>query len=160
MEPRLEILTEKKLAGLKTEMSFANNKTRELWQMFMPRRVELINSVCADLYSLEIYPPDFFKHFNPTSVFEKWAATEVSSFDQVPVGMNVVTIPEGLYAIFIHKGPAREAAKTYQYIFSTWMPQSNFVVDERPHFALMGSRYKNDDPDSEEEIWIPVRKKV
>ena len=160
MELRLEILTEKKLAGLKTEMSFANNKTRELWQRFMPRRAELINSVGADLYSLEIYPPDFFKHFNPTSVFEKWAATEVSAFDQVPAGMNVVTIPEGLYAIFIHKGPAREAAKTYQYIFSTWMPKSNFEIDDRPHFALMGSKYKNEDPDSEEEIWIPVRRKV
>ncbi len=160
MEPRIEILKEKKLAGLKMEMSFADNKTRELWQMFMPRRAELINSVCADLYSLEIYQPDFFKHFNPTSVFEKWAATEVSSFDQVPANMSTITIPQGLYAIFIHKGAASEAVKTYQYIFSTWMPQSNFIVDERPHFALMGSKYKNDDPDSEEEIWIPVRKNV
>ena len=160
MELRLEILTEKKLAGLKTEMSFANNKTRELWQRFMPRRAELINSVGADLYSLEIYPPDFFKHFNPTSVFEKWAAIEVSAFDQVPANMNVITVPGGLYAIFIHKGPASDAVKTYQYIFSTWMPKSNFEIDDRPHFALMGSKYKNEDPDSEEEIWIPVRRKV
>lgn len=160
MEPRIEILKEKKLAGLKMEMSFANNKTRELWQMFMPGRAEIKNSLTTDLYSLEIYPPDFFEHFNPTSAFQKWAAIEMSDFDQVPANMSTITIPQGLYAIFIHKGAASDAAKTYQYIFSTWMPQSNFEIDDRPHFALMGSKYKNEDPDSEEEIWIPVRRKV
>jgi len=32
-------------------------------------------------------------------------------------------------------------------------------LDDRPHFEVLGDKYKNADPDSEEEIWIPIRTK-
>jgi predicted transcriptional regulator YdeE len=32
-------------------------------------------------------------------------------------------------------------------------------IDNRPHFEVLGDKYKNNDPSSEEEIWIPIRKK-
>jgi AraC family transcriptional regulator len=38
-----------------------------------------------------------------------------------------------------------------------WLPDSGFELDNRPHFAVMGEKYKRDDDASEEEIWIPVR---
>ena len=47
----------------------------------------------------------------------------------------------------------------FQYIFSEWIPQSDYSVDDRPHFEVLGAKYKNNDPDSEEEIWIPIKKK-
>ncbi|HLT33108.1 MAG TPA: GyrI-like domain-containing protein, partial [Aquaticitalea sp.] len=46
---------------------------------------------------------------------------------------------------------------TYQYIYGQWIPNSEYELDDRPHFALMGEKYK--DPESEEEFWIPIRKK-
>jgi AraC family transcriptional regulator len=64
-----------------------------------------------------------------------------------------------MYAVFIHKGPASKGPETYNYIFGTWLPGSDYILDSRPHFALMGEKYKNDDPASEEEIWIPVKLK-
>lgn len=157
MQPRLETLTEKNLVGLPTDMSFVQNRTRELWQAFMPRRKQIQNNLNADLYSVEIYPPHFFDHFDPTREFQKWAAIEVSDFDNVPVGMNTLVIPTGHYAVFLHKGLASDGPKTYEYIFGTWMPNSKYETDDRPHFALMGEKYKHDNPDSEEEIWIPVK---
>jgi AraC family transcriptional regulator len=160
MQPRLETLTEKKVVGLRIDMSFVDNRTRELWQTFMPRRKQIQNNLNADLYSIEIYPPHFFDHFDPTIVFQKWAAIEVADFDQVPMGMDTLQIPSGLYAVFIHKGLASDGPKTYEYIFNTWMPASNFETDERPHFALMGEKYRHEDPDSEEEIWIPVKPRI
>jgi hypothetical protein len=30
-------------------------------------------------------------------------------------------------------------------------------LNKRPHFAKMGEKYKNEDPDSEEELWIPIK---
>jgi AraC family transcriptional regulator len=30
-------------------------------------------------------------------------------------------------------------------------------LDQRPHVEVMGEKYKNNDPDSEEEIWIPIK---
>lgn len=47
----------------------------------------------------------------------------------------------------------------FQYIFGTWLPASGYYLDNRPHFEILGHKYKNNDPDSEEEIWIPVKPK-
>jgi AraC family transcriptional regulator len=159
MEPGIEILTEKKLVGKHIEMSFSNNKTGELWRSFMPKRREIGNPIGTELYSIEVYGNHFFSNFNLETEFEKWAAVEVTDFETVPEEMETITLPCGLYAVFLHKGAAIEGPETYQYIFETWLPESDFILDYRPHFAVMGEKYKNEDPDSEEEIWIPIRPK-
>jgi AraC family transcriptional regulator len=46
----------------------------------------------------------------------------------------------------------------FTYIFTRWLPASGYQLDNRPHFEILGDKYKNNDPESEEEIWIPVRK--
>lgn len=160
MQYRIETLPEIKLAGEHVRMSFANNKTGELWRAFMPRRREIGNTVGTELYSVEIYPRGYFETFNPSADFEKWAAVPVKDLDKLPEGMESLTIPEGLYAVFTYKGRASEGAKAYEYIFRTWLPESEYVLDNRPHFALMGEKYKNDDPDSEEELWVPIKRKA
>jgi hypothetical protein len=30
-------------------------------------------------------------------------------------------------------------------------------LDDRPHFEVLGSKYRNNDPESEEETWIPTK---
>jgi AraC family transcriptional regulator len=157
MEPVILSSPEKKFIGKRISMSFTGNKTIALWRCFMPNRKEIQNTIGTELYSIEVYPPSFFDNFNPDTAFEKWAAVEVSDFQAVPHEMETLTSPEGLYAVFIHKGPAGTGPETYRYIFERWLPGSGYVVDQRPHFAVMGDRYRNDDADSEEEIWIPVR---
>lgn len=158
MEPRIEILPEKKFVGKRINMSFSNNKTRELWRSFMPVRREIKNIIGMELYSIEVYEPLYFNNYNPEKEFDKWATVEVTDFEKVPDDMDTLILPRGLYAVFIHKGAAGKGPETYQYIFGTWLPASDFQLDDRPHFAVMGEKYKNDDPDSEEEVWIPVKK--
>ena len=159
MNPRIERLPKKKLIGKRMPMSFSNNKTFELWRSFMPRRKEIQNAIGADFYSIEVYTPSYWNNFTPGAIFEKWAAIEVTEFKAVPDGLETITLPEGLYAVFIHKGPASEGPKTYGYIFKTWLPNSDFSLDNRPHFAIMGQKYRQDDANSEEEIWIPIKHK-
>jgi AraC family transcriptional regulator len=159
MLPRIEILQEKKFIGKKIVMSFSENKTFELWKSFMPRRKDIQSIVGSELYSIEVYGPSYFDNFNPTATFEKWAAVEVTHCDILPDSLQTITSPEGLYAVFIHKGLASEGPKTYQYIFSNWLPQSAFELDARPHLAVMGEKYKHDDPESAEELWIPIKNK-
>ena len=159
MVPRIEILAEKKLVGKRIKMSFSHNKTVDLWRSFMPRRNEICNKVGSELYSLEVYDSLFFDKFNPEKEFDKWAAIEVKDYDTVPEEMETITLAHGLYAVFIHKGPASTGPKTYEYIFSTWLPGSDFLLDNRPHFAVMGEKYKKEDADSEEEVWIPIKSK-
>jgi AraC family transcriptional regulator len=157
MEPRIQVLNEKKLIGKRMIMSFSNNKTGELWRSFMPRRKEIRNVTGAELFSLQIYKPLFFDKFNPDTEFEKWAAIEVSGIGTVPEEMEPFTLPGGLYAVFVYKGTASAASSIFQYILGTWLPASGYFLDDRPHFELLGEKYKNEDPDSEEEIWIPIK---
>ncbi len=161
MEPRIETLHAKNLIGKSLTMTYVENSTQELWRNFMPRRKEIKNNTNTDLISMQVYDASFdFQHFNPNIPFRKWAAIEVSDFDIIPEGMESYTLPSGLYAVFIHHGPATEGERTFRYIFETWIPHSPYVIDTRPHFEILGEKYKHDDPTSEEEVWIPIRLRI
>lgn len=126
----------------------------------MPRRKEITNNIGMDLYSLQVYPEKYFEAFDPHREFEKWALVEVKDFSDVPDDMETFNLPVGLYAVFLHRGPASQGPKTFQYIFTNWLPRSLYVLDDRPHFEILGEKYKNEAPDSEEEIWVPVKLKT
>jgi len=158
MTPRIETTNEKKLVGKRLTMSFANYKVVELWQSFMRRRKEITNNLTNDLISLAVYKPTHFTDFKPTNEFERWATVEVSDFDNVPNEMDTFVLPSGLYAVFDYKGLSTDNS-IFQYILGTWLPSSDYVLDDRPHFEVLGDKYKNNDPTSEEEIWIPIKTK-
>lgn len=158
--PILRNLEQKKLIGKKLEMSYVNNKTGELWRSFMPRRKEITNNIGSELYSMQIYNSIFdFQNFNPNDNFTKWAAVEVTDFEQIPENMESYTLKGGLYAVFTHKGSSLDFQRTFQYIFGVWLPNSDYQIDDREHFELLGENYKNESPDSEEEVWIPIKLK-
>lgn len=155
MQPRIEILNEKSLIGTRLEMSLAENRTRELWQRFMPRIKEIENRTSADKISLQIYREPL-KIGDFTQKFEKWAAVEVTNFERVPEGLETLTLPGGDYAVFDYKGSSSDP-RIFIYVFTEWLPRSGFALDTRPHFEVLGEKYRNNDPESEEEIWIPVK---
>lgn len=158
MKPRIDTVSEKKLVGLRLIMSIVDNKTGELWKGFIPRRKEITNNLTTDLISISIYKPTYFAHFNPTNEFEKWAAVEVADFDNVPDDLETFVLPGGLYAVFDYKGLSTDNS-IFRYIFGTWLPNSDYSLDDRPHFEVLGQKYRNNDPESEEEIWIPIKSK-
>jgi AraC family transcriptional regulator len=157
MTHRIELLKPKKLLGMSMEMCFAQHAPHLIWQQFMPRKKEIAQLANHLLYSLEVYPDEqFFRNFSMDAKFEKWAAVEVNNYEQIPAGMKPLELKEGSYAVFNFKGKSSEAKAAYDYIFLKWLPTSGYELAHLPHFALMGEKYKHDDPDSEEEIWIPV----
>ena len=160
MTPRIETLPATKLIGKKLTTSFADDKTFELWRSFSPRKKEIKNSLNDNLYSVEIYPnTSFYQNFDPTQAFEKWAAIAVSKIEEIPEGMETLALPKGEYAVFHYKGKPSEVMETFKYIYGEWLPNSEYAMDDRPFFALMGAKYKGEHPDSEEEFWIPIKKK-
>jgi AraC family transcriptional regulator len=159
MTPRIETIDEKKLVGKKLIMSYANYIIGQLWGSFMPRRKEITNNVSSDLISMVVYKPNHFVNFNPENEFVRWAAVEVKDFDNIPNEMEAYILSNGLYAVFQYKGLSSGSAAFYQYIYSDWLPNSEYQLDNRPHFEILGEKYKNDDPTSEEEVWIPIKMK-
>lgn len=159
MIPRIETINEKKLVGKRMTMSYADYSIGELWGSFMPRRKEITNNLTNDLISLVVYAPNHFINFKPTNQFERWATVEVENFNKVPEEMETYNLSSGLYAVFNYKGMSSGAAAFFQYIYSEWVPNSEYILDDRPHFEVLGEKYKNNDPSSEEEICIPIKAK-
>lgn len=125
----------------------------------MPERKKIINNLNEDLISMQVYHfPLNDKLFDPETRFDKWAAVEVSGFESIPDNMESFVLSAGLYAVFLYKGLSSDNSIFY-YIFTTWLPESHFLLDNRPHFEVLGEKYKNEGEDSEEEIWIPIRPK-
>jgi AraC family transcriptional regulator len=123
----------------------------------MPRRNKIKNTLGVEMYNIQINPENF--DFNPNTSFVKWAAMAVSSFDNVPKEMETLEIQKGLYAVFLYKGNQSDAADFFEKIYKHWLPDSIYDLDNRPQFEILGEKYKMNDSNSEEEIWIPIKKK-
>lgn len=160
MQPTIIKSSVRLLAGRKLQMSVACDRTVELWQSFMPRRNEIPPTAGKCLYSVQVFASEkYFDQFSPEIEFEKWATVEVTEFTGIPLDMETLVVPEGVYAVFTYKGPANAALPFFQYIFQEWIPNSEYAVDNRPHLAVMGEKYRGNNPDSEEEIWVPIKMK-
>ncbi len=157
METKIINLSETKLVGVCQQMSLANDQTQLLWQQLMSQRQAIPERVGEEFYSMAVYQAGFqMKDFTPQTEFDKWAAVAVNSFDKVPEGMQTTTVA-GKYAVFLHKGPASTFPQTLQYIHGVWLPASEFELDDRPHFEILGKNYLPTDPNAEEEVYIPIR---
>lgn len=158
MIPKIKKLDKKKLIGLNIKMSLFHNKTEEVWRKFMPRINEIENKLTQNKISMQIYPSNYYKEFSPMNEFEKWATVEVSNFNAIPNGMKSFILEKGFYAVFNYTGSSSDST-IFEYIFSKWLPNSDYQIDNRPHFEVLGEKYKNNDENSEEEIWIPIKNK-
>ncbi|NJB71456.1 AraC family transcriptional regulator [Saonia flava] len=156
---RIENVPEKTVVGMSAKMTLTDNKTSFLWGKFMPRHKEIKGRLGSEFYAMQVYGSPLFKSFTPQTVFEQWACVPVQKIDDIPLGMESFIIPIGSYAVFVHKGLPSDFSKTMEYISKVWFPKSDYTWDFRPHFQVMGNKYKNNDPNSEEEVWVPVKLK-
>ncbi|AXG71906.1 GyrI-like small molecule binding domain protein [Kordia sp. SMS9] len=157
-KPVIQTLPQKKLVGKSMRMSLVQNTTPILWKSFMQQRKSIENSVGTNLYSLLVYDDLYFENFNPQTTFTKYALTEVTDFETIPDGMESFTLESGLYAVFIYTGLPQNFGKAFQYILYTWLPTSGYELDNRPHFEVLGDNYIPNSEDSQEAVWIPIKK--
>jgi AraC family transcriptional regulator len=156
MNPEIITFPETKCIGKKLAMSFANYRVFELWSSFMPRRKEIKNVINSNLLNVQVNPQHYT--FDPNQLFDKWAVVPVENFDKIPNEMETLIIAEGLYAVFHFKGAHTTVAPFFNKIYTVWLPSSGYQLDNRPQFEILGEKYKVNDPNSEEEIWIPIKK--
>ena len=156
---RISLQSDKMLVGMAAKMSVAADGTPSLWRRFMPRRKEIQNAVNEVFYSVQNFSDSAgFENFTRDTVFEKWAAVEVASRSSIPEEMQLFVLRGGHFAVFDHCGPPSEFPKTLNFIFSEWLPQSGWQLDDREHFEMLLPDWRADDPNAREEVWIPVKK--
>ncbi len=161
MEPFFKKLGEMKIVGHKGVFISVLSPEKDnmvvipaLWQKFMPRVREVKNAkspvvlgVCMEVPAGERKRPDECLYY---------AATEVTSFDNTPEGMDQFTIPAGEYAVFTHKGVLSTFEHTMNYIYGSWLPKSGKKLRHAPDLEMYDERFKLDHPDSEIDVYIPI----
>ncbi len=158
-EPSIKILSPTKLVGMPMKMSLAEDRTPKLWRSFMPRRKETPSIVGDHLISMQVYDNAIpFLDIKPETPFTKWAVVPVAEYPDVPEGMENYFLEGGLYAVFLYRGLPQNFPETFKHIFFDWLPASEYELDRREHFERLPEGYDPQDPESEEEIWIPVIK--
>ncbi|GGI56613.1 GyrI-like domain-containing protein [Winogradskyella haliclonae] len=145
--------------GLKAEANFHNIHlvTPQLARQFMPRLKEVTSRKDTYTLSLQHYNHFDYKTFNPNEGFEKWIGVEVTHLDAVPKKMETLFILSGRYLVIDFEGSIPQFIKHWQNIHSTWLPNSEFELDTRPHFERLPSSYNPMQKVNEEEIWIPIK---
>ncbi len=152
---RIETLKEKKVIGLRKTMSHTEDKTLELWQLFMTYSQELENRSNKDYVSMSVYDADF----KPGDDFSKWAAVEVHSPMTEENELEYYELEGGLYAVITHKGPASTFHQTQNYMLNEYLPSSPYELDQREHFEILPFGYNPMDENATEELWLPIRLK-
>ncbi len=154
MKATIKITETKKLVGMRESMSLTENHTYKLFRAFMSRKKEIEKTLNTKILDLKIYPENYFTHFDSSAVFQKWAAVQVSDFENIPDSMETFVLTGGKYAVFNHNG---NNDSIFHFIFSRWLPNSEYKLDNRPHFDVLSEKTKINGPDSEQEIWIPIK---
>ena len=138
-------------------MNLIKNETALLWSGFMPMQNKIANRIGRELFSIQNYPANYYSAFKAETVFEKWACVQVDEHTSVTNGLEEIVIPQGKYAVFQFKGNPQNPVPFFTEVFTKTLPEAGLTVDERPHFEILGDKFKKDSDSSEEEIWIPVK---
>ena len=161
MNPEISLLsfTPITLIGLYATTSLAGAGTPALWRNFGPRIKEIGNRADDWRYSLRVYPADLsLDRLTPDTEYREWAAVAVQEGTPVPDGLESLELAGGLYVRCLHRGLPGEIGNTVNFLFGQWLPTSGYDVDNsRPHFERMAPDYRPDDPEAQEEMYVPLR---
>lgn len=158
-----------KLVGIKERVFFSKENTiPKIWGKFFLEIDKIQNKVGKNCYgvafNMEI-KSEVSNEITTKSIeeFDEMVCVEVSSFDNVPEGMITKTISPQKYLVFTYKGnPSaedfpRKIAKTYDYLYGTLLPATEFQVDKEFNFELYNDNFKMNDDNSKFDIYIPIK---
>jgi len=147
-----KIYTQKKMlmVGIHTQFysvdSGKNNiadKLPVLWDEFLKQINKIENKVPGLAYGVIHQAQD------KTDLLDYYAACEVTHINDVPKGMVSLEIPACRYAKFSHKGNIKNINNTVNYIYSSWLLQSNERHNYGYDLEIYGHEY---DPVSDNSV--------
>ena len=157
--PEIIVLPTRRYVGLRTRFfgveSEKNNmaeKLPALWQAFLPRMEELRDRKQAAGYGL-LHQCDAL-----SGELEYVSSVEIEKPPRrLPDDMVCVEIPEQRYAKFTHRGDVGNINHTVNYIYSTWLLNSDLEHTYGVDIEEYGERYQPNSSESEIHYLVPVR---
>jgi len=155
LEPKIVLKDAFTVVGLEVITTQEDNNTNfsipKLWSRFIPRAQEIKSRAAAASLGLCIS-----EGFDDCK-FAYLACVEVSNADSIPEGMVARSVPASKYLVFTHKGSVDELGKTYDFIYGTYIPNSTYEIASMVDFELYDERFNPNSPDSELDIYIPIK---
>ena len=138
------------VVGLKYRGKNENNEIPQLWRVLGLRTGEIEN--LADNTAAYGISANMDKE---SSEFDYIAGFEVSSTEGLPEGMVAFEVPGGRYAVFTTTLP--KIGETFHNAYDTWLPQAGHRLTSGPEFELYDDQFDPQDPDSEFDLYIPIK---
>ncbi len=136
--------------GIDSEKNNLSEKVMGLWDSFLPRMSEIKNAVPNIGYGI------IEQTANDAELLNYYSVAKVNTIDVLPEHMMSLALPAQQYATFEHKGNPRQLDNTVNYIYSTWLPQSNYRHTNAADIELYGEEYIPDNEASLIYYSIPI----
>ena len=159
IEPRFEEREEFVIAGYRKHTKEGYHVIGEAWSELKSHLAMLPRKNTHTMYGFEDYSEAFCAE--PLSFFYM-AGVEVDKAAVLPEGMDRKVVQRATYAVFTVNGNNAngEIGEAFQYIYSMWLPNSEYCIDENAlfDFEYYDERWDCQFERAQMDIYVPVRK--
>jgi AraC family transcriptional regulator len=120
------------------------------WQRFVPYIGNVPGQIGGAAYGVRCNSDD---HGN----FDYICGVEVADFSRLPPDWSSIRIPAHRYAVFAHRDHISAIRRTWNTIYSTWLPESGHEVADAPDFERYGENFNSKTGMGDVEIWVPIK---
>lgn len=150
MEPRIVERAAFTVVGMMVRGKAESNEIPQMWEALNPRVREIQDRTGDDVaYGISTNMDE------QTGEFDYIGGFEVGRVHEIPEGMIRFEVPGGNYAVFRTTLP--RIGDTFMHAYRTWAPQSGYELTGGPDFELYGEEFDPRNPDSEFDVYIPIR---
>ena len=123
------------------------------WNAFINNRDVIQHRLMPEkYYQVQYWLPN--RDYNSIFFF---IALEVERFGEIPMQFSAKTLPAQKYLRFYHKGLSNKVGLTYQYIYNTYLPETEYKLPHLFNFEYYPPDHRGPyDEESVSEIYIPV----
>ena len=159
IEPRFEEREEFVIAGYRKHTKDGFNVIGEAWFELKSNLDVIKRKSKHTMYGFEDYSEEFCSE--PLS-FYYMAGVEVDKNTALPEGMYRKVVQKAKYAVFTVNGNNTngEIGMAFQYIYSVWLPNSEYCIDENAlfDFEYYDERWDCQFGTAQMDIYVPVRR--
>jgi AraC family transcriptional regulator len=149
--PRFEDAKPLLIAGLSERYSCESSAgIPAQWQRFLPHFGHIPGQIGRIAYGVNW-------NGDEEGNFDYVCGVEVSDFSRLPRDLASVRIPGQRYAVFRHREHISTIRRTWNTIWTKWLPQSGHEAADAPLFERYGEEFEPTTGNGGLELWVPLK---
>ncbi len=151
MTPRLLSMNQVVCAGLREDIEMPRDKERipELWSRLQSRIPEIKN-ICGPAMGV-------VSGSAKSGCVNYAACVQVADANSFPENLDIITVPAGDYAEFVHEGPVSELFGTCDQIYRSWFPASGLLMGDGPMVEVYPENFRGNEPNPRIRLLVSVK---